>query len=201
MKMLFRTCLAVAASVILVMSVASRLHAAGDPDDPIADLNRAIQERFKGVDKFFGLRRIVIPGDTPHRFTPESVSELSVVQQLRDRHLSVALYMAGRRVLEREPNLFTKEPTVVDRRVIFGPIAVTAATERTALPHAVDLIDESRAAFQQLQARDRYDINLPGWTFSARAIRAQSAECLTCHRERALGDALGAIWYAYRVAR
>ena len=30
---------------------------------------------------------------------------------------------------------------------------------------------------------------------------SQSAECLTCHGDRALGDALGVVWYAYRSAR
>lgn len=199
--MVFRTLLAVAAIVMLVTGVASHLHAADDPHDPIVDLNRAIQERFKHVDRFFGMRRIVVPGDTPHQFKPENVSELSAVQQLRDRRLSVVLYMAGRRVLEREPNLLTKEPTMIDRRVVFGPIAVTQGSDLAGLPHAVDLIDESRAAFRHLARNDRYDVARDAWTFSGRAIRAQSAECLTCHRDRALGDALGVVWYAYRSAR
>ena len=199
--MVFRTLLAVAAIVMVVTGFASHIHAADDPNDPILDLNRAIQERFKHVDRFFGMRRIVVSGDTPHQFKPENVSELSAVQRLRDRHLSVALYMAGRRVLEREPNLLTKEPTVIDRRVIFGPVAVTHPTGLDALPHAVDLIDHSRTAFQHLRTNDRYDVTRDGWTLTGRAIRAQSAECLTCHRDRALGDALGVVWYAYRSAR
>lgn len=72
-------------------------------DDPIASLNRSIQDRFKEVDRLFGLRRIVVIGDTPHRFRPESVAELSAVQELRDARLRVALYIAGRRVLEQYP--------------------------------------------------------------------------------------------------
>ncbi|HJU42268.1 MAG TPA: hypothetical protein VJ691_05615 [Vicinamibacterales bacterium] len=170
-------------------------------DDPIFNLNRAVQERFKGIDRFFGLRRIVVPGDTPHQFQPEKVGESEAVQELRNRRLSVALYMAGRRVLEREPNLLTKEPNVIDRRVIFGPIAVTQPSELHGLPHAVDLIEHSRDAFRHLRNNDRYDVTREGWTFSGRAIRAESAECLNCHRDRALGDALGVVWYAYRSAR
>lgn len=44
-------------------------------DDPIAALNRSIQDRFKDVDKFFGLRRIVVIGDTPHQFRPENACD------------------------------------------------------------------------------------------------------------------------------
>ena len=185
----------VATALVVVTPFVTVMHA---EDDPIFNLNRAIQARFQGVDRFFGLRRIVVPGDTPHQFQPEKVSELSAVQELRDRGLSVAMYVAGRRVLEREPNLLTKVPGVIDRRVIFGPIAVTHATELALLPHAVDLIDQSRVAFEHVGKNDRLDIAKDGWTFTARAIRAESAECLTCHRERAVGDPLGVMWYAYR---
>ena len=185
----------VAAALVIVMPFVTY-----GADDPVFNLNRAIQERFRGIDRFFGLRRIVVPGDTPHQFQPEQVSELAAVQELRNRRLGVALYIAGRRVLEREPNLLTKEPNVIDRRVIFGPIAVTQRAEFRALPHAVDLIDHSREAFDRLRKHDRYDVTRDGWTFSARAIRAESAECLNCHRDRALGDALGVVWYAYRPA-
>lgn len=195
--MAYRTGLVVTASLLVAAGFVTHMHGA---DDPIFNLNRAIQERFKQVDRFFGLRRIVVPGDTPHQFTPEKVSELSAVQELRDQRLKVVLYMAGRRVLEREPNLLTKEPTVVDRRVIFGPIAVTHASNVPGLPHAVDLIDQSRAAFEHLKSRDTYDIARDGWMFSGRAIRAESAACLTCHRGHARGDALGVVWYAYRSA-
>lgn len=195
--MAYRTVLVVTVSFLVVGGFLTDIHGA---DDPIFNLNRAIQERFTKVDRFFGLRRIVVPGDTPHQFTPEKVSELSAVQELRDQRLRVVLYMAGRRVLEREPNLLTKEPTMIDRRVIFGPIAVTHASNLTGLPHAVDLIDQSRAAFHHLTSRDTYDIMRDGWMFSGRAIRAESEECLACHRGRAVGDALGVIWYAYRSA-
>ena len=169
-------------------------------DDPLASLNRAIQERFRDVDKNFGLRRIVIIGDTPHQFRPETVSEFAAVQDLKDEGLQVALYMAGRRVLDREPDLTTKQPFTVNRRVIFGPIAVTDPAALSALPAAVELIDESRHAFQALQRRERYDFEAANWAFSARAVRAASAECLTCHKGRTLGDPLGVVLYAYRSA-
>ena len=167
-------------------------------DDPLDSLNRAIQERFAGIDKFFGLRRIVVLGDTPHRFRPETLSEEAAVQDLRDASLKVALYIAGRRVLEREPNLSSDEPGMIDRRVIFGPIAVTAVEQIQELPHSVDLIDEARNAFRALQRRDRYDFAMQGLKVSARAVRVTSSECTTCHTGRKPGDPLGVVLYAYR---
>jgi hypothetical protein len=167
-------------------------------DDPIASLNRAIQDRFKDVDKLFGLRRIVVIGDTPHQFRPENVTELSVVQALRDEGLRVALYLAGRRVLDREPDLTTKEPFALNRRVIFGPVAVTDSEFAHGLPGAIDLIDESRAAFGTLVTSDRHDFEIAEWTFTARAVRATTAQCLSCHRGRQIGDPLGVVLYAYQ---
>ena len=167
-------------------------------DDPLDALNRAIQERFAGVDKFFGMRRIVVIGDTPHQFRPETVSEEAVVQDLRDANLKVALYMAGRRVLEREPNLLSEKAGGVDRRVIFGPVAITAVDQLHELPHSVDLIDEARRAFQELQRRDRYDFRMSNVKFSARAVRLSSDECLACHEGNKRGDPLGVVLYAYR---
>jgi hypothetical protein len=165
-------------------------------DDPLDALNRVIQDRFAGIDKFFGLRRIVVIGDTPHQFRPETVAEEAAVQELRDEKLKVALYMAGRRVMEREPNLMGKSGGV-DRRVIFGPIAITAERLND-LPHSVDLIDEARNAFRELQRRDRYPFELAGVKFSARAVRANAGECLTCHKGHEQGDPLGVVMYAYR---
>jgi hypothetical protein len=167
-------------------------------DDPIAALNRTIQERFALVDGTFGLRRIVVIGDTPHQFRPERVSELDAVHGLEEERLDVALYVAGRRVLDREPDLTTKAPFALNQRVIFGPVAVTNPAALASLPSAIDLIDESRLAFQVLQRRDRHDFEGGGWTWTARAIRAASNACLHCHPGRAIGDPLGVVLYAYR---
>ena len=111
----------------------------------------------------------------------------------------MALYLAGRRVLDREPNLASDEPTQTDRRVIFGPVAVTAplATIRE-LPHAIDLLDEARDAFRRLQHNDHYEFGKQNWKFSARAIRVTSESCLTCHQGHQRGDALGVALYAFR---
>ena len=180
------------------LALAGTLTAFVAADDPIASLNRSIQERFKDVDKNFGLRRIVVIGDTPHQFRPESVSESSAVQELKDARLHVAFYLAGRRVLDREPHLTTKEPTLLDRRVIFGPIAVTDPELASELPDAISLIDESRAAFHTLAKRERHDFDREGWKFTARAVRATGEQCLTCHRGRTIGDPLGVVLYAHR---
>ncbi len=176
----------------------SVLAAAGSTDDPIASLNQAIQDRFKDVDKLFGLRRIVVLGDTPHQFRPETVTEFAVVREIDEAGLRVAMYVAGRRVLEREPDLTTKVPFELNRRVIFGPVAVTNPAALAGLPEAVDLIDEARTAFRTLVRRDRYDFEKADWTFTGRAIRASAKECLTCHKDRSLGDPLGVVLYASR---
>jgi hypothetical protein len=165
-------------------------------DDPIAVLNQIIQERFTEVDNTFGLRRIVVIGDTPHRFQPETVSEADAVRELDEAHLRVAMYMAGRRVLDVEPDLTTKVPFALNRRVIFGPIAVTAAAALPPLPEAVDLIDESRLAFRTLERRERHDFERGGVRFTARAVRASSRTCLTCHKDRKIGEPLGVVIYA-----
>jgi hypothetical protein len=167
-----------------------------DTDDPVASLNRAIQDRFTTIDKQFGLSRMVAIDDTPHRFRPETVGELDAVRELEQARLRVALYVAGRRVLDREPDLTTKAPFAIFRRVIFGPVAVTDRDLQPTLPAAVDLIDESRMAFLALQRGERHDFEMRGWTFSARAIRAGSSACLTCHQGRAVGDPLGVVLYA-----
>ncbi len=167
-------------------------------DDPIASLNHAIQDRFKDVDKFFGLRRIVLIGDTPHQFRPESVAELSAVHELKESGLRVALYVAGRRVLDQEPDLTTEEPFGLNRRVIFGPVAVTHPEFERGLPAAIDLIAESRMAFRALVKRDRHDFEIADWKFTARAVRATTSQCLSCHRGRKIGDPLGVVLYAYQ---
>ena len=192
--MRLRRALLTATAAAFVASVTALVGA----DDPLASLNRTIQERFKNVDRNFGLRRIVVLGDTPHQFRPQNVSESAAVKDLDDAGLHVAFYLAGRRVLEREPHLLTKEPTLLDRRVIFGPIAVTNPESSAGLPEAVDLIDESRAAFSTLEKRERHDFDFGTWKFSARAVRAIGQECVTCHHDRAVGDPLGVVLYAYR---
>jgi hypothetical protein len=191
-----RKALAALAAVSLVVAARTGFARA---DDPIAAFNRSVQERFKDVDKYFGLRRIVVLGDTPHQFRPENVTELSAVNELKEAGYRVALYVAGRRVLDREPHLATKEPTRLDRRVIFGPVAVTDTELLPDLPQAVDLIDESRMAFERLARRDRHDFEMGGLTFTARAVRATTDQCLTCHRGRTIGDPLGVVLYAYRM--
>jgi hypothetical protein len=194
---IMRLATAVAISIVVIAAATSTRSQAAD--DPIASLNRAIQERFATVDKFFGARRITTIDDTPHRFRPETVSEESAVHDLREARLTVVLYLAGRRVLEREPNLVSDEPTQIDRRVIFGPVAVTPSVAAVReLPHAVDLLDEARNAFRELQHNDRYEFGMQNWKFSGRAIRVTSESCLTCHKGRQPGDTLGVALYAYR---
>ena len=185
----------------LAFSLTISVTVTGLADDPIAELNRIIQERFTEVDSTFGLRRIVIIGETPHRFQPEKVSELNAVRGLDEARMRVALYMAGRRVLDVEPDLTTKAPAALNRRVVFGPVAVTDASSLPPLPDAVQLIDESRTAFRALERRERYDFEFGDVSFTARAVRASSSACLACHMDRKIGEPLGVVMYAYTASR
>jgi hypothetical protein len=83
-------------------------------------------------------------------------------------------------------------------------------------PAAADLQPYSRQAMSAFATEQRYDFTVAGWTFVARPVRASKMSCLHCHDENGatyaptrreppsalrLGDALGAVLYAYRSAR
>ena len=120
------------------------------------------------------------------------------MQELKDGGLRVALYLAGRRVLDQEPDLTTKEPFGLNRRVIFGPVAVTDPEFAAGLPAPVDLIAESRMAFRTLGEKRPARLRIADWKFTARAVRAATSQCLSCHRGRKIGDPLGVVLYAYQ---
>jgi hypothetical protein len=89
-------------------------------------------------------------------------------------------------------------PFALNRRVVFGPVAVTDVSALPPLPAAVELIDESRTAFRALERRDRHDFELGDVSFTARAVRASSTACLACHKDRKVGEPLGVVMYAYK---
>jgi hypothetical protein len=211
---------------VLVLSVASvaRLSAS---QSPLTDAERAavlisafdgcIQGRFADVDEKFGFRRIVNPGETPHRFKPESTREIDAVRGLEGAGFRVVLYLTGRRVLREDP-----QPDVPGanpfRAVIKGPVLITDATDQSAgesgsgsAPASADLWKESRQALLAFAKRDSFDFAKADWSFIARPVRASDATCLRCHREPysmgtptgepsnlKVGDALGVVLYGYQ---
>lgn len=207
-------------AVLLVMSMAARSHVSalqlptgvGRELAVISSLNDCIQSRFKDVDERFGFRRIITPGQTPHRFTPENAREIDAVRALEQSGLQVILYLTGRQVLrEKPPAALTSELT---RGFIKGPVAITPAdVTTTAAPKAMDLWDESARAMRVFANRDSYDFVQAGWTFTARPVRASEEVCLSCHRgpgrassfpvsdEKTvlkIGDPIGVVLYGYR---
>jgi hypothetical protein len=208
-------------AVLLVMSLAARsdVSAGQRPTDAgrelavISSLNDCIQSRFGDVDERFGFRRIITPGQTPHRFTPENAKELDAVRALQQSGLQVVLYLTGRQILrDKAPaDLLTDD---VAWRFIKGPVVISTAdgTAGTA-PKPMDLRDESARAMRSFENRDSYDFIHAGWNFTARPVRASDDLCLRCHRgsSRAslapspagtsvlkIGDAIGAVLYGYK---
>jgi hypothetical protein len=174
-----------------------------------------IQQRFTDVDEGFGFRRIVKPGDTPHRFKPENVREEGAVRGLEGAGLRVVLYLTGRRVLAADGG---GAGMLLESPLIKGPVEVTRAQREGDLrsPSPLDLRGESRRAMIAFERTSSYDFTAGGWTFVARPVRASDASCLRCHeadgsthtfpssdRVTALrvGDALGALLYGYQSAR
>src|SRR4029453_19249301 len=120
----------------------------------IAALNDCLQERFRDVDERLGIRRIITIGETPHRFKPENVRELSAVDELERARLRLVLYLSGRRVLRVKTDALKAEPGSL-WAFIKGPVLVTSVDpERTAVddfggnspPEPALLLDESRRA-------------------------------------------------------
>jgi hypothetical protein len=179
----------------------------------ISALNDCIQRRFEEINDRFGVARIVRIGETPHRFQPESVAEMGSVRALEQARLQVVLYVAGPRVLRPTPTL----PFVGNAHalaIVKGPVRVTpGAIDQVPLPSPGQLWEEGRRAMRAFLSRESHEFTQPGWTFSARPVRASGPACLECHRNHGadlttgpdgpvkLGDALGVVMYGYRPAR
>lgn len=219
------------ASLLAVLGVSvaavARLSAS---QSPLTDAERAavlisafdgcIQGRFADIDDKFGFRRIVKPGQTPHRFEPESTRELDAVRGLEGAGFRVVLYLTGRRVLREQPEPDGPAANPF-RALIKGPVLITHAfTKENAPasasggvppPASVDLWNESRQAILAFAKRDSFDFAKAGWNFIARPVRASDATCLRCHRDPhssgipstdepsnlKIGDPLGVVLYGY----
>ena len=184
-------------------------------------LNACIQERFLDVDNGFGFRRLVPPGETPHRFKPENVRELAAVRDLDRAGVKVILYLTSRRVLEPKPE--TTRPGWSDRWLIKGPVAVAGVVDNPELlragpigevaPPPMDLWDEAGRAMAAFEQHESHDFTTSTWTFRARPVRAQNTTCLACHKGNTahtlpatagingalrVGDPLGVVLYGYK---
>ena len=184
-------------------------------------LDESVQQRFKDIDKGFGYRRIIKPGDTPHRFKPENPRELSAVAELRTARMEVFLYVAGRSVLAKAPP--DTDPKAYSRMRIKGPGAITPTddyNDTNYLPRPEQLLDEARAAMLAFHMTgDTYKFAVGKWKFWARPVLASEQSCIDCHSARLthgflpslgggvqeisslslrIGDPLGMVLYAYQ---
>ena len=181
----------------------------------LASLNSCIQTRFQDIDFKFGIRRVIKPGETPHRFEPETVREISAVRDLEDAGLRVVLYLTGRQVLRDKPPLAGLSHQMA-WELIKGPVLITPAPtaggstatgSASAAPLSMDLWDDSRLAMQSFGKVDSREFALAGWNFVARPVRAESM-CLNCHHESTaagntlkVGDPIGVVLYGYTATR
>jgi len=179
-----------------------------DPD-PIAHLDECIQRRFLGTGAF-GMSRVL-----PNRyhgvaqFQPEDATEQRVVSELTQKGYQVAIFLAGRHVLDTAP-----VGMPVGRFGLQGPAYVASTNSATALPDRDVLLAESRKAMQSFATKDEhyagYEITRGSWTVAMRPLRASNERCVMCHtvgfgtlvrdssRNPKLGDALGVAMYVYR---
>ena len=170
-------------------------------------LNNCIQARFRDIDDRFGVRRIVKIGETPHRFEPESVVEMSSVRALEQARLEVILYVAGTRVMRPAPALSLIGDANA-RAIIKGPVRVTSGATSTDGPPPSALWEAGRRAMRAFETSESLEFTQSGWTFEARPVRASGPACLQCHSDDGLrrstpakiGDSLGVVMYGYRPA-
>jgi hypothetical protein len=133
------TLLAAAAGRVPVLSKAV------DPD-PIARLDDCIQRRFLGA-RAFGMSRVL-----PNRyhgivqFQPENAVEQQVVADLTREGYQVALFLAGRHVLDTTPS----NALILRLFGLQGPALISNITTATALPGREALLTEGRKAMQSL---------------------------------------------------
>jgi hypothetical protein len=156
-----------------------------------------IQERFKDIDKRFGLARVITVGNSPHRFKPENAREMATLKEFNDRKLEVALYLGSRSLFGDKPEEKEWEPRAVrtdlgvtstsigtgigfSRRIIKGPVLISAK-DKNDLPLSADLWAQSKTAMQAFATRDSFEFTFGNWKFIARPVRANEQSCLQCH--------------------
>jgi len=144
-------------------------------------LDREIQKRFHDVIGF-GMARIA----TERRFEPETKAEREAVSGLGRAGYKVALYLAGRGVLEPMPvrlrRAQTKFGSGMTGEPFSGPIFLSSPTITT-VPSAASLWTETQNAMRAFErGSNRYGFVADKWQVEARPVRASAESCLRCHK-------------------
>lgn len=183
-------------TIFLSLSV---LAAAAPPTIPnavpneIARLDECIQIRFLDR-KSFGMSRIAVAYHGMRRFQPENPSEITIVDQLRQKGIEVAAYLVGRQALSPQPFL-------TPRARLQGPASITLLPD-TRLPDEESLFSDGKAALASIGQGSGVDLKRGEWSVAMRPLRASNQGCVQCHTTVSgapkIGDALGVVMYVYR---
>ena len=140
---------------------------------------------------------------------------------LEDRNLHVGLYLFGESILREEAG-------ALSFRALKGPGAITLNTPRPKqypfgaaelralqrsapgtvdaaadpLPDWIAIYPAAHYAMRHFKAGGKgFEMEFQGWMIAARPAMAVTMTCVSCHNGSAqLGEALGGVLYAYRVA-
>jgi hypothetical protein len=189
-------------SRIIVSLVPLLLSANNFGTDVLSGLNDCVQKRFLDTGSF-GINRI-LPLHGVRQFRPANSNERATVEDLEQNGFEVALFLAGRQILDSSGNKFF-DP----RSSVQGPAYITHLPKIDELPNPNALLPDAQAALASFDARDRYEAQHDGWNIQIRPLRATGETCVQCHTrgpggnnsKLKVGDALGVVLYVFRPAQ
>jgi hypothetical protein len=184
----------------IVVSLIPLLLSARNPSkDALSGLDDCIQKRFLDTGSF-GINRI-LPLHGVRQFRPANADERAIVEDLAQKGYEVALFLAGRQILDSSGNRFF-DP----RSGVQGPAYITHLSKTGELPNPNALLPDARAALTSFDSSNSYEAQHDGWTILMRPLRATKETCVQCHTRGAggananlkIGDALGVVLYVFR---
>lgn len=182
----------------VVMAAPARLDPPGNSTpDEIVELHEAIKARFLDT-RDFGMRRI-LPRQVHgiREFSPENVTELSIINKLQKKGYNVAFFLAGRNILS---DTF---PADSRRFSVQGPAFMTPSRQGE-FPASGTLLADSRRALVAFETGEGYTIQKTGWTVAMRPLRATGEACVRCHKlsnnnpNLKVGDPMGVALYVFK---
>jgi hypothetical protein len=193
----------IAASLIPLL-----LSANNSGTEVLSGLNDCIQKRFLDTGSF-GISRI-LPLHGVRQFRPANANERATVEDLDQNGYEVALFLAGRQILQPSDGATLGGFRFIDPRSgLQGPAYTTHLLKTEALPKPEALLPDARSALVSFEAGNSYDVQKDGWKILMRPLRATSETCVQCHAGGAggnnvklkVGDALGVVLYVFRPAQ
>jgi hypothetical protein len=193
----------------IVVSLIPLLLSATNPGtDLLSGLDDCIQKRFLDTGSF-GINRI-LPLHSVRQFRPANAHERATVEDLEQKGYDVALFLAGRQILQPSDGTTLGAFRFIDPRGgVQGPAYITRLPNTEALPKPEALLPDARAALASFEASDGYEFQKDGWDILMRPLRATRDSCVQCHTGGAggananlkVGDALGVVLYVFRPAQ